>query len=54
MPLDPNILLAGKPSILPSYYENQLNQAKLNSSNQDNQINQMKIDAASIATINAF
>ena len=53
MALDPNIILAGKPAILPSYYENQLNQAKLNSDNQNTQINQMKIDAANNATTNA-
>ena len=44
MSLDPNIILAGKPATIPSYYDNQLNQAKLNSANQDSQMNDIKIN----------
>ena len=43
MALDPNIILSGKPATLPSYYENQLNQSKINSALQDGQMNDIKI-----------
>ena len=53
MSLDPNIILAGKPATLPSYYENQINQSNLDSALQTKQMNQMKIDAANLATTNS-
>ena len=53
MPLDPNIILAGKPATLPSYYENQLNQSNLDTANQSRQINQINIDKANQAATNA-
>ena len=53
MSLDPNIILAGKPAQLPSYYENQINQSNIDSALQTKQMNQMKIDAANLATTNS-
>lgn len=44
MPLDPSIILAGKPAQIPTYYENQLNQSKIADALQNQKVNQLKID----------